>query len=95
MIPLEWQTVSKYTYSGQDDYGMPVLSSTAVPMDMVLKQYQQMNVENPMYADITMIGLTKGSICTNDVISVGSQEFGVKYIIPTRTYTEAFLYERS
>lgn len=95
MIQREWQAVSKYTYSGQDDYGMPVLSSSTVPIEVVVKQYQQMNVENPLYADVVKLILTKDAISTADVVEIDGQMYGVKYTIPTRTYTEAFLYERS
>lgn len=98
MIQREWRKVIETKLSSTtDEYGqIKEDPTTEREIEVVLKQYQATNIQNPLYADITMIALTDDfSVDTDSIITVDGKKYGVKYTIPTRTYLEVFLYERN
>ena len=95
MIQNEWQKVTESRYAAvTDEYGQfEEDPATAREIEMVIKQYSAVNVNNPIYADVTLLALTDNfSVDTNSIITFNDKKYGVKFTIPTRTYLEVFLY---
>ena len=96
MIQREWRKVTESRYSDtRDDYGQWAEDTQSRrTIEMVIKQYQARSIDNPIYVDVTYIGLTDDfAVDTDSIISFDNKKFGVKYTIPTRKYVEVFLYE--
>ena len=90
----ELQTVTVKAYGltvddyGQLEQGTPVTRT----VDMALKVFSQVNVQDPRYVDVDMIGLTKDtSIVPGEVISLASGDYRVRYVVPTGRWQEILL----
>lgn len=93
MINREWQEVKVLTYSNEvDEYGQQRQGEpTEENVDMVCKIFSQVNVTDPRYIDIDVIGLTKNhTISDKNEIVISENPFDipegtyiVKYVIPT------------
>ena len=87
MINRDKQTVKVITFaSGKDAYGRPRKNgSTTREVEMFVSIYQQRNVEDIRYAEVTTIGLTEDKAITdaNQVI-IGDDTYQVLYAIPSR-----------
>ena len=97
MIQREWQTVSIVEYkAGRDDYGFTrkeILSER--PVQMVVKIYSQVDVNNPKYVDIELVGITKNkSISTENEIRIENDLYVVKYIIPSSRYNQVLMVKK-
>ena len=54
---------------------------------MALKVYQQTNVQDPRYVDVTDVGLTADTgITTKDVIVRGDDRYNVMYVVPSQRF---------
>lgn len=78
--------VSVLTFTtGKSAYGeirQTIASSRMVDMD--IKLYQQSVIQNPMYNEVEMIGLTEDeAITTENRIVDGTNEYNVLYVIPS------------
>ena len=62
---------------------------------MVIKQKDAYNVSNPLYTDITVVGITKdkGIDDTNTIASDGKM-YGIKFVIPSPKYLQLLMYEQ-
>ena len=86
MINNEMRRVQVLTYSDETDaYGQRRQGSPTVRfVDMFCKIFSQVNVNNPNYVDIDMIGLTDDKDITDkDVILIGDEKYNIKYVIPS------------
>ena len=78
-------TVDAY---GQLEQGTP----TTRTADIAFKIYSQMNVTDPRYVDVEVVGLTKDkSIVPGEVITFAQGDYRVKYVIPTGRWQELML----
>ena len=102
MIQREWQTVGLVTYEDKlDAYGQGrVKEESIVDIQAVVKQYFARNVDNPAYSDIEYICLIKNDIVASlsiaavsdsNTIKIGTDYYNIKFIIPSRTYTQLLL----
>lgn len=86
MINREWKQVTVKAFSNTtDEYGqLHKGTPTTHTTDMVVKIYNQSNVANPLYVDVTDIGLTKDNtiVAGNEVI-VDTNTYQVLYVIPS------------
>lgn len=86
MINREWVKVSVISFtSGTDPYGQKRKNGeSSREVEMVVKIYNQTNVDTVQYVDVDMIGLTKDKEITDaNQIQIGEQRYNIKYVIPS------------
>lgn len=76
--------IKEYT-SGVDEWGaIRQNGSTERTVDMVVKIYNQSNVQDPRYIDCTLVGITKDRNITDaNTVMYQGKEYNIKYIIPS------------
>ena len=73
---------------GQLEQGTP----TTRTIDVAVKIFSQMNVQDPRYVDVELIGLTKDKdIVPGEVLSLAQGNYRIKYVVPTGRWTELML----
>lgn len=61
-------------------------------IEMYIKVFTQINVNDPRYIDADYIGLTEDKMITeNNTISFGGKTYNVVQLVPTRRYTKVLL----
>ena len=61
-------------------------------VEMVCKVYSQMDVDNPKYNSIELLGITKDKdISTENEIKINNQIYVVKYVIPSGKYYQILM----
>lgn len=96
MINRELETVSVLTYADTvDEYGQ---SKTGTPttrnIQMVVHTVSQSNVQNPLYTDITLVGITEDKTLTDaSIIARNNKQYRVRYITPGPKYNQVLLAE--
>lgn len=93
MINNEMRDVQLLTFTtGQDAYGQQrQLGTTETTIQMMVKIKDIALNDNPSYADVDLIGLTKEIVKDENQIVVDDVHYEVLYVIPTRRYNEVFL----
>ena len=92
----DFQKVTVITFTnGKDDYGQrrkTVDTSANREVEMMIRNYQQVNVTDVRFIDATDIGLTFDAAITdaNQIIST-SGTYTVLYVIPSRRLYQVFL----
>lgn len=92
----DFQKVNVITFTdGKDDYGQrrKVVDTNATrEVEMMIRNYQQVNVTDVRFIDATDIGLTFDAAITdaNQIIST-SGTYNVLYVIPSRRLYQIFL----
>ena len=87
MINRDKQLVKVITFtSGKDEYGRPRKNgSTKREVEMFVSIYQQRNVNDIRYVDVSTIGLTEDKDITDaNQIMIGDDKYQVLYVIPSR-----------
>lgn len=88
---LQSATVKAYGTSvdayGQLEQGTPTERS----IDLTVKLYSQMNVQDPRYIDVELVGLTKDNAAPGEVISLAQGDYRIKYVIPSSRWNQLML----
>lgn len=90
----DFQTVSVISFTdGKDSYGQRRKTvDTTREVEMMIRNYQQVNVQDVRYIDVTDIGLTFDSAITDaNQISTSSGTYNVLYVIPSRRLNQILL----
>lgn len=94
MINREWQKVQVISFNdGIDAYGQKRRNGqTSREVEMVLKIYNQANVNTVNYVDVDMVGLTADKEITDaNQIKIDEQLYNVKYSIPSGRLHQIFM----
>lgn len=86
MINRNKQLVKVISFtSGKDEYGRPRKNgSTSREVEMYVSIYQQRNVEDVRYVEVTNIGLTSDKEITDaNQIMINDDKYQVLYVIPS------------
>lgn len=94
MINREMKSVLVVSFAtGTDAYGQPRKGQkTNREVQMMTKVYSQTNVDDIRFNDVTMIGLTKDNLITdeNEVVIDGVPH-AVLYVIPSNRYNQILM----
>jgi len=92
LINREMKTVTLKSFSSSlDAYGQRTLSTSTSSIDMMIKERQQSNVDDPRYVEAEYIGLTKANVSTNNIINFDSKDYKVLYVTKTNRMNLVFL----
>lgn len=94
MINREMKQVQVLTYNaGKDAYGRPRKDgSVSHNADMMVKIYQQKNVDDIRYVDVTHIGLTADKTITDsNQIIIDDDTYQVLYVIPSNRLNQVLM----
>lgn len=98
MINREMQAVTILSFSSElDDYGQRRMGTpTETSADMVIKPYTNVNVEDPRFEEVEIIGLTKSEVSTQNRIRLASGSvYDVLHVQPGERYTQVFMRARA
>lgn len=94
MIQREKQIVQIVSFTDVvDEYGRKRQGiSTTRNVEMVCKVYNQVNVSNPKYTDIEMIGITEDTnILDSNQVVINGDSYNILYIIPSNRYYQILM----
>lgn len=94
MINRDKQLVTVITFiEGVDEYGQPRIAvESEYSAEMVIKPYQNANIQNPVFNDVTLIALSdQKSITEANSIKINNQFYDVIKIIPSNRFNQLFL----
>ena len=94
MIQRELKPYTVLTYDDElDDYGQPRQGTpTERTVEMVVKLFSNQIVENPLFNDVELIGITKDqTINDSNKIIIGGKTYDVVYVVPSGRYCQIFL----